>query len=148
VAQSIGGLTVALSHLLDTSVYCQPIKPRPLESVRQRWTALGDEALAISAICEAEVLYGLELKRSARLSALYDGLLKGRLRVLAVDSGVARHFASLKAWAKVNGRVVSDFDLLVAATARGHDLTLATLNIRHFRGLPDLTVEDWSSALP
>jgi predicted nucleic acid-binding protein len=135
---------VALSHLLDTSVYCQPIKPKPLAPVRERWTALGEDALAISAICEAEVLYGLELKRSARLEALYDGLLKERLRVLPVDSGVARHFASLKAWARRNGRSPSDFDLLIAATARGHGLTLATLNTRHFQGFPSLTVEDWS----
>ena len=135
---------MALSHLLDTSVYCQPIKPRPLESVRERWTHLGDDSLAISAICEAEVLYGLELKKSQRLNGLYDALLKERLRVLTVDSGVAKHFASLKAWAKVNGRALSDFDLLVSATARAHDLTLATLNVRHFQGLPGLTVEDWS----
>lgn len=135
---------MALSHLLDTSVYCQPIKPTPLLPVRARWTALGDDALAVSAICEAEVLYGLELKKSAKLVALYDGLLRERLRVLSVDSGVAKHFASLKAWAKVNGRSPSDFDLLIAATARGHALTLATLNIRHFHGFPDLMVEDWS----
>ena len=135
---------MALSHLLDTSVYCQPIKPRPLESVRNRWTDLGDDALAISAICEAEVLYGLQRRQSSRLNALYDGLLNERLRVLPVDSGVAKHFASLKSWAKANGRALSDFDLLVGATARTHDLTLATLNIRHFQGLPNLTVQDWS----
>jgi predicted nucleic acid-binding protein len=135
---------VALSHLLDTSVYCQPIKPKPLAPVRERWTALGDNALAVSAICEAEVLYGLELKKSAKLEALYDGSLKARLRVLPVDSGVAKHFASLKAWAKANGRSPADFDLLIAATAKTHRLTLATLNVRHFQGLPGLAVEDWS----
>ena len=135
---------MAVSHLLDTSVYCQPIKPRPLEFVREKWADLGDDALAISAICEAEVLYGLELKKSQRLNALYDALLNERLRVLPVDSGVAKHFASLKAWAKDNGRALSDCDLLVSATARAHDLTLATLNIRHFQGLPHVTVEDWS----
>ena len=137
---------MALSHLLDTSVYCQPIKPKPLAAVRERWTALGDDALAISAICEAEVLYRLALKKSARLEALYNGLLKERLRVLPVDSGAAKHFTSLKAWAKVNGRSPSDFDLLIAATARTHGLKLATLNSRHFQGFPGLTVEDWSRA--
>jgi predicted nucleic acid-binding protein len=137
---------VALSHLLDTSVYCQPIKPTPLVPVQERWAAKGDDALAISTICEAELLYGLELKKSQRLTALYEALLKDRLRNLPVDTGVARHFASLKAWAKVNGRPLSDFDLLIAATARTHGLTLATLNIRHFRNLPGVTVEDWSRA--
>ena len=115
-----------------------------MQSVRARWSALGDDVLAVSAICEAELLYGLELKQSARLNSLYNGLLKERLRVLPVDSGVAKHFASLKSWAKARGRALSDFDLLVAATSRAHDLTLATLNGRHFQGLPNLTVEDWS----
>ncbi len=137
---------MALSHLLDTSVFCQPIKPKPLAPVRERWTTLGDDALAVSEICEAEVLYGLELKKSASLVALYDGLLRERLRVLPVDSGVARHFASLKAWARANGRSPSDFDLLIAATARTHGLTLATLNMRHFQGFQSLRVEDWSQA--
>jgi predicted nucleic acid-binding protein len=137
---------VALSHLLDTSVYCQPIKPAPLEPVRGRWTSLGDDALAISAICEAEVLYGLELKKSPRLTSLYDALLKGRLRVLPVDSGVAKHFAQLKAWAKVHGRGLSDFDLLISATARAHGLTLATLNLRHFQGLPNVIAENWAQS--
>lgn len=135
---------MALSHLLDTSVYCQPIKPRPFPSVQQRWTTLGDDALAISVICEAEVLYGLELKKSSRLNSLYDLLLKERLRVLPIDSGVASQFASLKAWAKVNGRALSDFDLLISATGRAHNLALATLNLRHFQGLPGIIVEDWS----
>jgi predicted nucleic acid-binding protein len=135
---------VALSHLLDTSVYCQPIKPKPLAAVRERWTALGDDVLAVSAICQAEVLFGLELKKSARLEGLFDSLLRERLRVLSVDSGVAKHFASLKAWAKANGRSPSDFDLLIAATARAHKLTLATLNVRHLQGFPGLPVEDWS----
>jgi len=135
---------VALSHLLDTSVYCQPIKPRPLVPVQERWAAQGDDTLAVSTICEAELLYGLELRKSQSLTALYEALLKNRLRILPVDSGVARHFASLKAWAKVNGRPLADFDLLIAATARTHGLTLATLNIRDFRNLPGVAVEDWS----
>ena len=135
---------MALSHLLDTSVYCQPIKPRPLVSVQERWAGQGDDSLAVSTICEAELLYGLELKRSKTLTALYEAVLKDRLAILPVDSGVARHFASLKAWAKINGRPVSDFDLLIAASARTHGLRLATLNIRDFRDLPGVAVEDWS----
>jgi predicted nucleic acid-binding protein len=61
-----------------------------------------------------------------------------------VDSDVAKHFASLKAWAKANGHSLTDFDLLIAASAKTHGLTLATLNVRHFQGLPGLAVEDWS----
>lgn len=134
------------SHLLDTSVYCQPLKPKPLPSVQQRWQELGDAALATSAISEAELLYGLAWKRSARLQAQYDHLLKNRLHILPVDTAIARSFSQIKSACRRAGFVASDFDFLIAATAKVHGLVLATLNVRHFSGIEGLPVEDWSHA--
>ena len=133
-----------LTHLLDTSVYCQPLKPKPLPSVQSRWRALGDEVLAISAVCEAELLYGLELKQSRRLSAQYEALLKNRLHLFPVDAAVAQSFSKIKAAAKRKGHACPDFDFLIAATAKVHNLILATVNYRHFAGIEGLAVEDWS----
>jgi predicted nucleic acid-binding protein len=36
-------------------------------------------------------------------------------------------------------------DRMIAATALANDLDLATLNPRDFRGIPGLTIEDWSN---
>jgi predicted nucleic acid-binding protein len=138
-------LKMPLSHLLDTSVYCQPLKPQPLPSVVRRWSSQGDETFAISVLCEAELLYGLELKKSARLDAMYDELLKNRLPVLIVDGAVAKTFAVIKANCRKKGASGSDFDFMIAATAKTHGLILATLNVRHFRGIDGLAVEDWSA---
>src|SRR4051812_35126913 len=99
-----------LTHLLDTSAYCQPLKPRPIPNVENRWRALGDAALAVSVICEAEVLYGIELKQSTRLLALYDQLLRHKLKLLPVDATVAKSFAAIKATARKQGFSASDFD--------------------------------------
>lgn len=134
-----------LTHLLDTSVYCQPLKPKPLAGVEHRWQRLGDEALATSAVCEAELRYGLELKRSARLDAVYHALLENRLTLLAVDGPVANVFGQIKAAARKKGLGASDFDFLIAATAKAHGLVLATLNVRHFDQIEGLAVEDWSA---
>ncbi len=132
------------SHLLDTSVYCQPLKPRPLPTVERRWTAMGDSAVVVSVICEAELRYGLELNPSAKLLALYESSIKGRFRILPVDSLVAGVFGELKAACRKQGLPLGDFDLLIAATARAHGLILATLNARHFQRIEGLEVEDWS----
>ena len=135
---------MALSHLLDTSVYCQPLKPKPLPSVQSRWRALGDDSVAISAVVEAEMLYGLELKQSRKLTAPYEALLKDRLHLFPVDAEVARCFAKIKAAAaKRRGHACSDLDFIIAATAKAHGLILATLNYRHFAGIEGLAVEDW-----
>jgi hypothetical protein len=34
-----------MTYLLDTSVYCQPIKRKPLKCVMDRWNLLGDDVL-------------------------------------------------------------------------------------------------------
>jgi predicted nucleic acid-binding protein len=132
------------SHLLDTSVYCQPLKPRPLPTVERRWAAIGDTAVAVSVVCEAELLFGLALNPSARLTSLYESSLKGRYKILPVDSLVAGIYGQMKATCRKQGLPLPDFDLLIAATARAHGLILATLNARHFRRIEGLAVEDWA----
>ncbi len=62
---------MAVTHLLDTSVFCQPLKKKPLPSVVERWKSLGDEALCVSVLCEAELLQGLEAKNSDELRDRY-----------------------------------------------------------------------------
>ncbi|MBI4027754.1 MAG: type II toxin-antitoxin system VapC family toxin [Verrucomicrobia bacterium] len=52
--------------------------------------------------------------------------------------------AKLYARERKAGRTRPDFDLLIAATAKAHNLILATLNIRHFAAIEGLAVEDWS----
>lgn len=43
------------------------------------------------------------------------------------------------------GATVDDFDLAIAATAMTHDLTVATLNAKHFKLVQGLKWEDWSA---
>ena len=129
------------THLLDTSVYSQPIRKAPLRSVQRRWAVLGDRSLSTSVICEAEVLQGLVAKGSERLWQAYRSVLKGRVHVLPVDLRVAELYARVQA---ASTRARPAFDLLIAATALVHDLTLATCNVRHFDDMEGLTVEDWS----
>ena len=138
-------MTVAVSHLLDTSVYCQPLRKKPVPSVVARWKALGDASLCVSVLCEAEVLQGLEAKDIAPLWDRYRTLLDGRLPILEVTAGIARTCASLAGPMIREGNPRPVIDVLIAATAKNHGLVLATLNIRHFEGIDGLAVENWST---
>ncbi len=137
-----------VTHLLDTSVYSQPISKQPHPEVMKRWQALGDTALATSAICEAEILFGIRKKGSTRLATGYDTILKGRYDALPVDSTVAAAYAELRADCEKNGTPVADMDLLIAATAKANNLIVATLNTNDFHAIKGITVEDWSKPLP
>lgn len=132
-----------LTHLLDTSVYSQRLRPEPHPRVVSRWQQLGDDRLAISSICEAELLFGLEKRKSTRLWQEYHAGLEHRLTLLPVDHRVSRNFARLKSDMEEKGKPRADFDLLIAATAVTHKLVLATGNINHFTDIPGLVVENW-----
>lgn len=135
-----------ITHLLDTSVYSQRLKRAPAKEVVRRWSKLGDAKLAISTICEAELLFGLEKKNSPRLWAEYEHYLKHKLVVLPLDRKVIEVYARTKADLLAGGVSVGEFDLLIGATALTNGLKLATLNIKDFRKIPGLMVEDWSLA--
>lgn len=132
-----------ITHLLDTSIYSQRLKRRPLKAVVRRWSELGDAKLAISTICEAEVLYGLEKKDSPRLWTEYEHYLKNKLVVLPLDRKVIGVYAKQKAELQGNGEVIGELDLLIGATAIAYKLKVATLNAKDFERVPGLMVECW-----
>lgn len=133
-----------LRYLLDTSVYSQRLRQEPHPGVVQRWSSVGDAALAISIICEAEVLYGLEKKDAPRLWTEYRSFLQNRIVILPLDRKVIEIYARTKSAIQANGCTLGEFDLLIAATGIAHQLTVATLNVRDFSKVPELRFEDWS----
>jgi predicted nucleic acid-binding protein len=132
-----------MTHLLDTSVLSQPIKDAPLEGVMERWSAIGDGAVGTSAICLAELLQGLELRRSEKYWRRYRELLMHRYPVLPFDAAAAAVFGELVAKLQTLGQPRPALDLLIASTARSHGLIVATLNPKDFSGIPGVAVEDW-----
>jgi predicted nucleic acid-binding protein len=133
-----------LSHLLDTSVFSQPIKNKPLPAVLDRWSNLRESSLCTSAICLAETLQGLRQRESQKYWRRYRELLENHYPVLSFNASVADTFSLLAATMRSQGKPRPVIDLMIAATARCHGLILATLNARDFVDMPGLSVEDWN----
>jgi predicted nucleic acid-binding protein len=58
--------------------------------------------------------------------------------VLDPTNAVALRFGELRTFLRRRGQLIENFDLIIAATALQNDLTLVTLNRRHFERIPDL----------
>lgn len=132
---------MGLSRLLDTCIYSQPIRRKPDPAVVDWWRRIDEKELCISVFTESEVLYGLELAESERLTSLYDEILKNRFPVLSFDRDCAAVHARLMAEAKRRGRPYPTIDLCIAATAVAHNLILVTLNAADFAGIEGLRLE-------
>jgi tRNA(fMet)-specific endonuclease VapC len=63
--------------------------------------------------------------------------------VLDVTADVVQVFGAVRADLRDQGIAVFEMDMLIAATALLHDLTLVTHNARHFEKIPGLRLVDW-----
>jgi tRNA(fMet)-specific endonuclease VapC len=62
---------------------------------------------------------------------------------LDVTQDVVQIFGIIRAQLFDKGSVVPGMDMMIAATALMHNLSLVTHNIRHFEKIPGLKVVDW-----
>jgi predicted nucleic acid-binding protein len=51
-----------------------------------------------------------------------------------------QQFAHIRGALRRTGNIISDLDILIAATAIQHNLTLVTRNIKDFERIPDLNI--------
>jgi tRNA(fMet)-specific endonuclease VapC len=134
---------MALTHLLDTSIYSQPIRDVPNDRVMMRWSEHPDSHVCISSIVHAEVLQGLIDRDSSKYWRRYRELLENHYTILPFDTVVSETYSKLVVKLKQTGKPRPMADLMIAATAIQHGLILATLNVKDFKDIPGLIVENW-----
>ena len=123
--------------LLDTVVLSELRKADRNTQVEQWIKEHADDAMFISALTVGEIRRGITLQQgkdpafASRLTSWLDSLLiyYGKKRILPVTTEVAL------AWGDLSAKLGNaSADLLIAATAQVHKLTVVTRNARHFMG--------------
>jgi predicted nucleic acid-binding protein len=119
-----------MSTLLDTNVIGELARPRPAPRVIA-WAGQLD-TVTISAVTLDEVFFGLTTKPNVRVLRWFEAFLDADCRVLDVTAPIARHAGILRGQLAKRGQIRSQADMLIAATAALHGLSLATRNTRDF----------------
>lgn len=134
--------------LLDTNVVSELTKDVPNSRVIAFLAAQNDLWLSIIVLHELD--FGLNLlpagRRRNRISvALAAFVTEYEDRILPVDRPEAEQAASLRAQARLSGRVLHLGDALIAGTARTHNLAVATRNMADFEGLDVDVTNPWEA---
>ena len=129
--------------MLDTNVCLYLIKEHPPSVVERFAThAVGD--IGISVMTLAELEYGVSKSgRPARNREALDQFISP-LEVAPFDRQATAAYGKLRTALEKKGRTIGSMDLLIAAHALSLDVRLITRNIREFRRVPGLRVEDWA----
>lgn len=127
--------------LLDTNIASHIIRgDRP--DILRRLITIPMEDLAISAVTEAELRYGLARRgHPPKLTARVREFLL-RVEVLAWSGDVPARYGDLRAACETAGVSLAPLDMMIAAHALATGAVLVTRD-RAFTRVPGLTVGDW-----
>ena len=128
-----------MSFLLDTNIVSELRRGQAANAGVVAWfDDRPARELYLSVVTVGEIRQGIEQLRAkdARQATALDQWMTGLVqfyedRLLYVDGDVAQEWGRLRA-----ARATPVVDALLAATARVHDLTLVTRNVRDFSRLP------------
>jgi predicted nucleic acid-binding protein len=113
---------------------------RDIDRVSQRLEALAEDGLGLSIISLAELYRGVfNSANPERNERRLEEFLQD-VSIVELDKETCTIYGRERARLQRAGRLISDMDLLIAATALRHDLTLLTNNRRHFERVDGLTI--------
>jgi tRNA(fMet)-specific endonuclease VapC len=133
-----------LKYLLDTDIVIYTLKKRP-QQVKRRFEAHHGR-MGISAVTLGELVSGAEHSQQVDRNLADIEAMVARLEVLPFEDKAAYHFGQIRAALYRMGQPIGPYDMMIAGQARALGLILATNNVREFKRVPGLMLEDWSEA--
>lgn len=140
--------------LLDTNVVSELRRPRPEPKVVAFVAAQPLDLLYVSTITFAEIRFGIEQIRDASRRAALDEWLTQRVRrmfgprVLAISEDVMFKWRLLVEDGRKARHTFSQPDLIIAATALHHGLTVVTRDTQDFTKARAPVFNPWRDPMP
>ena len=140
--------------LLDTNILSELRRPRPEAKVAAFIAAQPLEHLYVSAVTFAEIRFGIELAPDPSQRAdLHDWLTHKvrpmfEQRVLSVSEDVMFKWRLMVEDGRKAGHTFSQPDLIIAATALHHGLTIVTRDTGDYRHARVPVLNPWVDTLP
>ena len=137
-------------YLLDTDSYTLYRREHPLMLAKVDLAVSQGKLVAITIITRVEVLQG---RMAALLKAdSHKRFLDAQSRLLDDESRIdemrmylldAKSLGIFDELSALNGLKIGRADLLIASIARAEQATLVTRNLKHFKLVPRLDLENW-----
>ena len=132
---------MSLRFLLDTNIVSGLVR-NPQGVAAGKIARVGEDAVATSIIVAAELRYGAAKEASARLSRQLDAVL-GVIETLPFEAPADARYGELRATLEKAGTPIGANDLLIASQALALDMVLVTDNVREFKRVRGLRMENW-----
>jgi len=129
-------------YLLDANV-CIRILNGSSDALTVRLRETPRPLVRLSSIVKAELLYGARHGSQAAANLRLLARFFATIASVPFDDACAEEYGVIRNELERAGTPIGPNDLLIAATARAHDLVLVTHNTREFSRVAGLQLEDW-----
>lgn len=133
-----------MKYMLDTNICIYIIKNKP-DQVIKRFLQHDPQEICISAITYAELMHGVEKSRMPEQNRAALTLFLSPIVVCDFDSRAAEEYGKVRTDLEKKGTVIGNMDMLIAGHAKAKGITLVTNNMREFRQVGGLMIENWIS---
>lgn len=128
---------------MDTNICIEVIRGRGARIVsRLRRCEIGE--VGISSITLAELAHGVEKSAKPDRNRIALQGFCAPLQIAPFDGLAAMAYGWVRDYLEGRGKIIGPMDLLIAAHALALDATLITNNLREFKRVPKLIVENWN----
>ena len=128
--------------LLDTNTCIYIRRRRPPEVLARFQELLPGEA-ALSVITYGELQFGAEKSPTSDRAFKELQEFAGLIPVLSLPLDAGRAYGAIRAALEAKGEMIGSNDLWIAAHAKAADLTLVTNNVREFKRVAGLKIQNW-----
>jgi len=129
-------------YLLDTDIIIYSLKGN--ENVMSNLELHMEAQLGITIITLMELYYGAYKSQKPAANIAKIKTLENSLSIISISRESGEIFGMLKADLENNGTPLDDFDIIIAACALTNNMTLVTNNLRHFKRIEGIKLENWA----
>ncbi len=130
-----------MKYLLDTNICIYLINGN--ETLKKKVREIGVFSLSISNATLAELYFGAYNSKKVDANLKRINTFKKNLTVYSDSDISAEAFGRFKSKLMSEGKIIEDFDILIASIAFVNNCILVTNNPNHFERIDELKVENW-----
>jgi tRNA(fMet)-specific endonuclease VapC len=133
-----------MKYLLDTNTCIHYINGTS-QAVFERLNVQDEGDVVVCSVVKAELFYGAMHSRNPSRNLANQQKFLVLFASLPFDDTAAEHYGRIRADLARAGTPIGGNDLMIAAIALAHDLTLVTHNQKEFGRVQGLKIEDWET---
>jgi tRNA(fMet)-specific endonuclease VapC len=132
----------SLIYLLDTNVCIMYLKGKS-PSINHHLDNLEPEKIAVCSVVKAELFYGSMRSNNPQKAINVQKIFINQFASLPFNDECAEIYANIRADLANSGTPISSNDIQIASITLVNNLTLVTHNVREFKRVQRLKIEDW-----